>query len=91
MYFRIADTTLVMPPPGKKVLMKKSSMDYIMLPVFTEDFKHLNEVAESLIIAREVQKDPSNATNIIKKIKEERRLLMVRHNPDKVKTTKNKV
>ena len=76
-----------MPPPGKKVL-KKESKKYIMIPVYLDDFKSMNDIAESAIIAREVQKNPSDAESIIKNIKEERRNLMISHNPQHVATAK---
>ena len=76
-----------MAPPGKKII-KKDSSKYIMIPVYVEDFASMNNIAESAIIAREVQKNPSNAESIIENIKEERRGLMRAHNPQHVKATK---
>ena len=73
-----------MPPPGKKPL-RQTGDKYIMIPIFVDDFKHMNDTAESLEIAREVQKDPANAKKIIARIKEQRRVLMVEHNPETLK------
>merc|ERR1711988_1265173 len=88
---KLATSTIMinnpMPPPGKKVL-KKESKKYIMIPVYLDDFKSMNDIAESAIIAREVQKNPSDAESIIKNIKEERRNLMISHNPQHVATAK---
>ena len=61
-----------------------------MIPVYVDDFKNMNEMAESILIAREVQKDPANAEAIIKNIKEQRRQLMIEHNPTLVQETREK-
>ena len=52
-----------------------------MIPVYVDDFKNLNEMAESVAISREVQRNPAQADTIIKNIKEERKSLMIEHNP----------
>ena len=70
-----------MPPPGKKPL-RKADVKYIMVPIYVDDFKHISDTAESLMIAREVQKDPGNAKQIIARIKEERKRILVEQNPD---------
>ena len=80
----------LMPPPGKKLIKKESKGSYIMIPVYVDDFKNMNEMAESILIAREVQKDPANAEAIIKNIKEQRRQLMIEHNPTLVQETREK-
>ena len=66
-----------MPPPGKKA-MKKAR--YIMVPVYVDDFKSINNLAESSLIAKEVTANPSQAEAIIRKIREERVALMREHN-----------
>ena len=71
----------LMPPPGKKAMKKADKARYIMVPVFMEDFKSFNNIAESSLIAREVTANPSQADTIIKRIKEERVSLMREHNP----------
>ena len=77
--FRFANTTVVvpnsqlMPPPGKKVLEKEP---IIMVPVHADDFKKLNEFAESAWVMREVTADPRNADRIKENIKETRRKLL---------------
>jgi len=83
---RLANTAMVvnqqlMPPPGKKVMKKSDKARYIMVPVFVEDFKSFNNIAESTMIAREVTANPSQAETIIERIREERRSLMRDHNP----------
>jgi len=50
----------------------------------------MNDMAESILIAREVQKDPANAEAIIKNIKEQRRQLMIEHNPTLIQETRKK-
>lgn len=79
---RLATSTVVvhqqqMPPPGKKA-MKKAR--YIMVPVYVDDFKSINNLAESSLIAKEVTANPSQAEAIIRKIREERVALMREHN-----------
>ena len=71
----------LMPPPGKKAMKKADKARYIMVPVFVEDFKSLNNIAESSLIAREVTANPSQAETIIKRIRDERVSLMREHNP----------
>merc|ERR1712013_133715 len=76
---RFANTTVVvpnsqlMPPPGKKVLEKEP---IIMVPVHADDFKKLNEFAESAWVMREITADPRNADRIKENIKETRRKLL---------------
>ena len=62
-------------------MKKTDKARYIMVPVFVEDFKSLNNIAESSLIAREVTANPSQAETIITRIKEERVSLMREHNP----------
>jgi len=83
---RLATSTMVvnqqlMPPPGKKAMKKTDKARYIMVPVFVEDFKSLNNIAESSLIAREVTANPSQAETIIRRIRDERVSLMREHNP----------
>ena len=82
---RLATSTMVisnqMPPPGKRIVKKETKGKYIMIPVYVDDFKNLNEMAESVAISREVQRNPAQADTIIKNIKEERKSLMIEHNP----------
>ena len=66
-----------MPPPGKKA-MKKAQ--YIMVPVYVDDFKSINNLAESSLIAKEVTANPSQAEAIIRRIQEEQVALMREHN-----------
>jgi len=90
---KVAASTMVvnlMPPPGKKLIKKESKGSYIMIPVYVDDFKNMNDMAESILIAREVQKDPANAEAIIKNIKEQRRQLMIEHNPTLIQETRKK-
>jgi len=90
---RFANTTVVvpnsqlMPPPGKKVLEKEP---IIMVPVHADDFKKLNEFAESAWVMREVTADPRNADRIKENIKETRRKLLSQHNDKLLKTLDKK-
>jgi len=70
-------TSLLMPPPGKKIMEKDP---IIMVPVHADDFKKLNEFAESAWIMREVTANPANAESIRGTIKETRRKLLHQHN-----------
>ena len=92
---RLATSTLVvnqqsMPPPGKKAMKKNDKARYIMVPVYVDDFKSFNNIAESSLIAREVTANPSQAETIIRRIKEERVSLMREHNPQYLKDTNSK-
>lgn len=78
----------LMPPPGKKPLEKET---IIMVPVHADDFKKLNEFAESAWVMREITADPKNADRIKENIKEKRRKLLSQHNDKLLKTLdKNK-
>ena len=79
--FRFAATSLVlpsstsqlMPPPGKRLLEKDP---VIMVPVHVDDFKKLNEFAESAWVQREVTKSPGQAEKLMNNIKDTRRRLL---------------
>ena len=78
---RFATTSLVlpstasqlMPPPGKRLLEKDP---VIMVPVHVDDFKKLNEFAESAWVQREVTKTPGQAEKLMNNIKDTRRRLL---------------
>ena len=80
----------MMPPPGKKAMKKTDKARYIMVPVFVDDFKSFNNIAESSLIAREVTENPSQAESIIRRIKEERVSLMREHNAQYLKDNNTK-
>jgi len=87
---RFATTSLVlpstasqlMPPPGKRLLEKDP---VIMVPVHVDDFKKLNEFAESAWVQREVTKTPGQAEKLMNNIKDTRRRLLNQHNRDLLK------
>jgi len=67
------------PPPGKKRRMEKEQI--IMVPVHADDFKKLNEFAESAWVMR----DKDNEAGI----KETRRRLLQKHNQELIKKMDN--
>ena len=73
---RFAASTVVVqqPPPGKKKMDKVDQEPVIMVPVHAEDFKKMNEIAESLWVCRDMA---NQAT-----IKERRRRMLADHNKD---------
>ena len=80
---------------GKKVFKKETihqdlKSKYKMIPVHKDDFGKFNELTESLEISRAVQKNPGEAKSLIDKIKEDRKRLLIDHNPHHVSATTNK-
>ena len=71
-------------------MKKNDKARYIMVPVYVDDFKSFNNIAESSLIAKEVTANPSQAEAIIRRIKEERVSLMREHNPQYLKDTNPK-
>ena len=96
--FRVANSFVMNPlmaSRGKKVFKKETihqdlKSKYKMIPVHKDDFGKFNELTESLEISRAVQKNPGEAKSLIDKIKEDRKRLLIDHNPHHVSTTTNK-
>ena len=61
-------------PPEKKRRVEHSVEEMIMIPVAKKDFQNINEIAESLMVSRNVHKR--------EEIKLKRRQLLRQHNPN---------